>query len=59
MMNRKPRNQPTKSKDMLTLELHNTRQGSREDVGSDEKTRAEMVKVSQYIERLEEMGVCA
>jgi hypothetical protein len=33
MMNRKPRNQPTKNKDMLISELHNTRQGSREDVG--------------------------
>jgi hypothetical protein len=44
---------------MLLLERQHVRQGSIEDVGADEKTRAEMVKVSQYIERLEGMGVCA
>jgi hypothetical protein len=50
MMNRKPRNPPTKSKDMLTLELHNTRQGSRED---DEKLRATRARVIQHMERIE------
>jgi hypothetical protein len=44
---------------MLVLQQQHFRQGSKEDVGADEKTRAEMVKVSQYIERLEGMGVCA
>jgi hypothetical protein len=47
------------SKHLLTLEQgRKSRQGITGNVGADEKTRAEMVKVSQYIERLEEMGVC-
>ncbi len=51
MMNRKP---PTKSKDMFTFELHNTRQGIREDVGADDyKARATRARVIRHMEDVE------
>ncbi len=48
------RSPPTTSKDMLTLELHNTRQGIREDVGADDyKARATRARVIRHMEDVE------
>jgi hypothetical protein len=54
MMTRKPRNPPKTSKNMLTLELHNTRQGIREVVGADDdEARATRARVIRHMEQVE------
>ncbi len=52
---------PQKSDDMLMLQRQQSRQGIRAvgKMGGPDKTRADMDKVAQHIERLEDMGVCA
>jgi hypothetical protein len=51
----------TPHKDMHTLEPRNARQGNRvvEKMGGPDKTRADMDKVAQHIEKLENMWLCA
>ncbi len=53
MMNRKPRNPPTTSKNIVVLEQHDVRQGSNEDVGADDEARATRARVIRHMEQVE------
>jgi hypothetical protein len=59
----KPKSPATKTphKDMPTLEPCNSRQGNMVVVkmGASEKTGADMDKVLEHIERIQDLGVCS
>ncbi len=51
----------TKRKNMLRLERQQSRQGIRAvgKMGGPDKTRADMDKVLEHIERIQDLGVCS
>jgi hypothetical protein len=55
-MKSKPRSKPTKYDDIDISECNKIRQGKGPDVGASPE---EMAKVVQYMQRLEDLGVCA